>query len=325
MKKSLSYDDLGLVPRQPSSVNSRDELSTEIEMFGVDFALPLIVAPMRSIITPKNIKKYAQERILSFIPRGWEEKDRLNIAQDISQNDARLVKYIGVAIGLNTDFHKIEYYINRGYRIFCLDVANGFNTKVQKFCLDFTHNFSPFYLIAGNVNSREGFNFLTEGMADGIRVGIGNGGACSTSLATGVGQGQASALQEIVTSHYSYGSNIIADGNIKKPADMVKALCLGADAVMAGYIFSQTLENPTFYGEASKFAKNGTRYIEGANLELKWDKLKPLNQLVQEYKDGLKSAMSYLAVDDIEDLKTQQTYDIVELSNNAQIERGIIK
>src|SRR3989338_3756924 len=75
-------------------------------------------------------------------------------------------------------------------------------------------------------------DLLSEG-ADAAKVGVGPGYACETWIVAGVGLPQVSAILE---TRAAVGDDfpLIADGGIRYPGDVVKALAAGADIVMVG-------------------------------------------------------------------------------------------
>src|SRR4029079_13251276 len=72
--------------------------------------------------------------------------------------------------------------------------------------------------------------------ADIIKVGIGAGSVCTTRIKTGFGVPMLTAIQECARVDRS----IVADGGIRTPGDIVKALAFGADFVMLGGILAGT-------------------------------------------------------------------------------------
>ncbi len=98
-------------------------------------------------------------------------------------------------------------------------------------------------IIAGNVTSGSGVEFLAECGADAIKVGQGPGSICTTRVVAGVGIPQLTALHVAARSAAAKGVKIIADGGITKSGDIVKALTL-ADAVILGGLLAGCREAP---------------------------------------------------------------------------------
>jgi len=116
--------------------------------------------------------------------------------------------------------------------------------------------------------------------------------------------------QEILTEEIKKLPLIIADGGIKIPADMNKALGLGADLVMAGGIFAGTKESPgdvlkdrdgklykIYRGAASFGVQKETTgeepdYNEGAEIFVPYKHMS-VTKVIKRFKAGLQSCMSY--------------------------------
>jgi IMP dehydrogenase len=83
-----------------------------------------------------------------------------------------------------------------GVKIFCIDIANGGSKMMEEFLNNIQSKIREYGLkiIAGNVASYETTKFLIELGVDSIRVGIGNGAMCSTSIKSGIGIGQVDAI-----------------------------------------------------------------------------------------------------------------------------------
>jgi IMP dehydrogenase len=78
---------------------------------------------------------------------------------------------------------------------------------------------------------------------NGIKVGIGPGGGCTTRLNTNFGVPQVEAL---VACRIATGGRIpiIADGGVRRDGALVQALLFGGDTVMLGSAFAGTAETP---------------------------------------------------------------------------------
>lgn len=108
-------------------------------------------------------------------------------------------------------------------------------------------------VIIGNVDSgKMVYSILSEAAkyVDGIRVGIGPGTACITQEQLGVGRAQGSAVHDCYQAAREWGIKkkyhvpLIADGGVKRPSDIVKALALGANTVMMGGLLAGLEESP---------------------------------------------------------------------------------
>jgi IMP dehydrogenase len=96
--------------------------------------------------------------------------------------------------------------------------------------------------VAGNVATAEGAKYLAERGVNGIKVGIGPGGGCTTRLNTNFGVPQ---LQALVECRMAVGGiPLIADGGVKRDGAVIEALLFGGDTVMLGNIFAGTTETP---------------------------------------------------------------------------------
>ena len=103
--------------------------------------------------------------------------------------------------------------------------------------------FPSLTLIAGNVTSAAGVEFLAECGADAVKVGQGPGAICTTRIVAGVGIPQLTALFVASAAARRRGVRLLADGGIAKSGDIVKALTL-SDAVICGSVLAGCREAP---------------------------------------------------------------------------------
>jgi IMP dehydrogenase len=136
-------------------------------------------------------------------------------------------------------------------------------------------------LIAGNVGTAQGAKFLLERGVNGIKVGIGPGGGCTTRLTTSVGVPQAQALVDCRTAVVDSDVPLIADGGIRRHGALAQALILGGDCAMLGSAFAGTEEAPgeivhksVLLPESQKTVKVPFKVLRGmASLEAIRDRL----------------------------------------------------
>lgn len=320
---SYSYDDIGLVPQEMSTIDSRDECNTTGHLIGIPYLLPVVVAPMESAVSDKVEGAAEEAGILVTFPRGTKPSE---IAATSSAIPTVSVK--------NT---AQEYDTYDCPEWVCLDTANGFHSNVEKAVRTLRDIRKDVVIITGNVGSLAGFRFLNELEVDAVRVGIGNGSVCSTSIATGVGMGQATLIRQIAKwrqhAQPVYRTDIIADGGIWTAGHVAKAIALGADVVMAGRLFAATKEGPGneikfhdriykhYKGQASFAVKRSHSYVEGD------DTLVPIIGTVEEVaariKDGLRSAMAYMNARTLEEFRLLPDHHFTLLVGAANRERGI--
>jgi len=115
---------------------------------------------------------------------------------------------------------------------------------MERAMADFRKRFGEAEMIAGNVATAEGAAFLLDRGADGIKVGIGPGGGCTTRVTTSFGVPQVQALLECRLGLGDSDVPMIADGGIKRHGAIMEALLFGGDCTMLGSAFAGTEEAP---------------------------------------------------------------------------------
>ncbi len=329
-KESFTYQDIGLVPKELSDLETRDEASLDMEFCGDKLRLPIISAPMKTVTRGDMAKTLYLSRAAAVVARSNLEDD-VDIVSPYRSNSVFL------SIGLKDYEEAVDLALVTGIKRFCVDVANGFNKNIAN-VITYIKSKPNTYVIAGNVASVEGYEYLSRMHVNAVRVGIGNGAMCSTSIATGIGVGQASLIRELADFKTSgrYLSDypradIIADGGIKEPGDVCKAIALGADIVMIGTMLAGTDEAPgdiiehsgrkfkLHAGEASKHTKGNSRYVEGVSTLVPYKG--SVRLILKQLEDGLKSSMSYMGCRTLEEFRHLPSDCFVRLSNSARIER----
>jgi IMP dehydrogenase len=152
---------------------------------------------------------------------------------------------VGAAIGATGDYlERAAELVRAGVDILVIDIAHGHSLVMEKAMREFRKRFGEVEMIAGNVATAEGARFLLERGADGIKVGIGPGGGCTTRMTTSFGVPQLQALVECRLAVGNSGVPVIADGGIKRHGALAEALVFGGDCAMLGSAFAGTEEAP---------------------------------------------------------------------------------
>jgi IMP dehydrogenase len=223
---------------------------------------------------------------------------------------------------------EIDKYVD----IFFTDVADFFKDKDIEDTLKLM-NFLDSDFVLGNIGTyKAAENIITkrnfpEGRLIGLKVGMGSGSICSTSIQTGVGAPTLFATAQVADAVKDYNPNIavVADGGFKNPGDLPKAFALGADMMMSGHFFAGCTESPgyidtiqgrkvkVYRGMGSKEARTSgyvaDRYIEGSKMLAEGVSdyipyVGDLSGVLTSLNEGLKNGMIYAGARNLEEMRT---------------------
>ncbi len=233
----FDFDDILISPAIQSKIDSRKT----VKIFDENGMLPLFTAPMDTVVEMEHRKIFTGHQIYPVVPRTQ--------TKSFNANDC---KAIDDWIALSLDqFEKLFLADNSGQisdpvRV-CIDIANGHMQRLIDAVKKARGKFGDqLVLMVGNVANPLTYIELSKAGADYVRVGIGNGSGCSTSVHTGIGYPLASLIHDIHVEkgkHNMKYAKVVADGGIKKYADIIKVLALGADYAMCGGILNKALES----------------------------------------------------------------------------------
>lgn len=320
--QSLTYDDISLIPTEVSRIKSRTEALTNCTFLGLKLNVPVISSPMDSVTGIEMAKELSNLGSLGILNRFDSSLDAV-----LNSKNGKGIK--AVSIALNSNLKTIEKIAEKNYLI-CIDTANANNKEVLKKTEMIKKKFNV-QVIIGNIAHGGSLEQLENAGADAVRVGIGSGSVCTTSIQTGIGIGQVSSLLNILFARKNkkLKIKIIADGGVKSPGDVAKAIALGADVVMLGRMLSGTRETPgevikyngqlwkKYRGSASFGVKMRNEFIEGEETMVAYKGA--VKSVIDGISDGLKSSMSYMNCLNLEELRKTETFGI--LSNSSYLER----
>ena len=104
--------------------------------------------------------------------------------------------------------------VDEGADAIAVSTAHGFSKGVGDSIRMLRQEFKDLTLIAGNVTSAEGVEFLADAGANSIKIGQGPGSICTTRIVAGVGIPQMTALYCASLAAKKRGVAILADGGI---------------------------------------------------------------------------------------------------------------
>jgi IMP dehydrogenase len=222
--------------------------------------------------------------------------------------------------------------VDEGVDAVAVSTAHGFSQGVGDSVRLLREQFKDLTLIAGNVTSADGVEFLAKAGANTIKIGQGPGSICTTRVVAGVGIPQMTALYVASRAAAKLGVTILADGGITKSGDMVKALTL-ADGLICGGLLAGCDEAPgrimeingklykQYRGMGSREAmKEGSAARYGHDkkdavakaapegIEALKEAAGPLDVVLRELIGGIQSGMGYLGARDLAALKKNARY-----------------
>jgi IMP dehydrogenase len=251
----------------------------------------------------------------------------------------RLICGAAVGVGLSS-IERAAALVAAGADIICVDTAHGHSKNVIETIQSIRALYPDLVICGGNVVTADATAALIDAGADVVKVGVGPGSICTTRVVAGVGMPQISAIMKCSAAAKAKGKTIIADGGIKYSGDIVKALALGAQAVMIGNLLAGADESPgetvlyqgrtykVYRGMGSLGAmKLGSKDRYGQMDVTEFDKLVPegiegkvpyrghASAIIHQLVGGLKSGMGYVGAKNIDEL--QKNAQFVQITSQG--------
>lgn len=328
-EKKFDLDDIAIIPTIASDINSRSECETSIK--GAFGSLPLMASPMDTVVCPKNLDRYLSEGIMPCMPRGQRAGYR-----DSNEGYFQAFGLAEVESQLYNEERDLDSFYN--YSAVLIDIANGHMAKLIQVVKDIKEKYPTIRLMIGNVAHPLTYKNLALAGADYVRCSIGTGAGCTTAANVAINYPMGSLIWECrrIKEESGLNTKIVADGGARDYSDIIKALALGADYVMMGSIFNKSMESAGFnylktpfgririknYDLARSLWKWGFpiykkyRGMSTKAVQRNWGKTKlvtaegitkyqkveyTLHQWVENFKDYLKSNMSYSGAKTLDD------------------------
>ena len=332
MLESYSFDDILILPASSSTVKSRSEVDASVSFYNhIKLRVPAISASMSVFDTFQNSRDiYYQFATAIHEAGGMHIFSRATLFSD----RYRAVKNLscsGVTCGIAvsaTEFeaHRTELFELPQNAVVSIDIANGAILKNITWGGDYDVPHPTLFIgNFGNPSAVTRRDFLGQ---IAFKMGIGSGSGCTTRVKTGVGSPQAWLVK---SSSYITRKPIISDGGVKDSSDFVKALALGADAVMMGQVFAASKESPwepvkidgkwykPYRGMASAEEKRSNEFIEGQSGYVPYDE-RTMFEIMAHLRDGLTSAMSYSDSHNLDEFKKRA--ELIRITPSTLVENG---
>ena len=221
--------------------------------------------------------------------------------------------------------------VERGIDAVAVSTAHGHSKGVGDTVKLLRSEFPDLAIIAGNVTTGAGVEYLADCGANTIKIGQGPGSICTTRIVAGVGIPQMTALYICSRMAAKKGVTILADGGITKSGDIVKALTLSS-AVICGGMLAGCGEAPgdvmeiggKIYkqyrgmgslaamrsGSAARYGhdKNPTLKVAAEGIEALKEVVGSVDRVLGQLVGGIQSGMGYLGAANLDQLRSKARF-----------------
>ena len=327
--KGYSYEDVLIVPKYNKVISRKDVCMKTKVTRNYEIEIPILVANMDTTCE-------APMAIAIGKLGGLGVLHRFNTIESQSKQ-VKMIKskklIAAAALGVKDYKERLEALSNAGVNIIVLDIAHGHSKYAGK-TLDFIkENYPHIDVMAGNVATKDAAEYFLSKGADAIKIGIGPGSMCTTRIMTGAGVPQITAIMDVYEGTQGR-IPICADGGLKYPGDLVKAIGAGANTIISGSIFAGTKEAPgklikkngKFYkiyrGMASFDATLKKKKMDGKTkkeiISVEGEKTLipykgPIEPIIKKLLGGLASGMTYIGANKMESFIGK--VDFIEISS----------
>ena len=281
---------------------------------------------LAGLITMSDVERITQERKAQFKP-ARDAQFRLICGAAVSAtrnafgelDRERILNHVGALV-------------ERGVDVVAVSTAHGHSKGVGDMVRVLRDAFPTLPIIAGNVTSSSGVEYLADCGANAIKVGQGPGSICTTRIVAGVGIPQMTALYVCAHAAAKKKVAILADGGITKSGDIVKALTL-AGGVICGGLLAGCTEAPGEVMEiggklykqyrgmgslAAMKAGSAARYghekadlnrkLAAEGIEALKESVGSVDRVLAQLIGGIQSGMGYLGAASLEQLRQKARY-----------------
>ena len=325
--RAITFDDVLLVPAYNHHESRRIVDTTVTDRLGkLTLSLPVMSSNMDTITESKMANFMHAKGGIGVLHRFLSIEDNIKEFKACKGS-------VFISVGCSkAELERAEALRDAGADFFCVDVAHGHAKYVGKTLKSLRQILGTRCIMAGNVATYAGADYLASCGADIIKAGIGGGSVCSTRIKTGFGIPMLTCIQDCARSDRS----IVADGGLKTPGDMVKALAFGADFLMIGGMLAGTDPTPgeiitredgtqvkRYRGMASREAQENYlglmhewKTAEGVSTDVPYRD--SADMIVSDIVGGLRSGLTYAGANTVSELQRKLNY--VEITQAGRIE-----
>ncbi len=283
-RRAYSFDDIAVTPSRRT--RDPEEVSLDWQIDAYHFDMPVIAAPMDSVMSPKTAIAFGQhgglpvldlegvwtryedpEPVLAEIATldpavataRMQEIYSAEIVPELIAERLREIRAAGVTVAgalspQRTQQHwktvvdaGVDLFVIRGTTV----SAEHVSSRAEPLNLKrFIYELDVPVIVGGAASYTAALHLMRTGAA-GVLVGFGGGAAHTTRQTLGIHAPMASAIADVAAARRDYLDesggryvHVIADGGLGTSGDIVKAVAVGADAVMLGAALARATDAP---------------------------------------------------------------------------------
>ncbi len=321
---------------------SRDYLFEE----NLDQSIAQVMTPQERLVTAEygisleEAKRILHKHRIEKLPLLEKGKVKgLMTTQDIKKleywphalRDGKGRLRVGAAIGVKDTLERARALVDAGVDVLILDIAHCHSDFAIQRIKELKALF-PVDVMAGNIATADAAYDLINAGVDGLKVGIGPSPVCTTRIISGSGVPQLTAVMDVVAVARRYNIPVCADGGMKFPGDVAKAIAAGASSTFSGFLYAGTDEAPgvlimkdgkrykKYMGSASYDSNHERKeiqegiavkerldvFVEGVSILI--DYKGPVREVIRSLVKGLQSAISYCGAQTIEEMQANAEF-----------------
>ena len=283
-RRAYSFDDIAVLPSRRT--RDPEEVSLDWQIDAYHFSMPVIAAPMDSVMSPATAIAFGRFGGLPVLDleglwTRYEDPEPLLseiAALDTAQATTRMqqiysapirpelitarlkeIREAGVTVAgalspQRTQQHwrtvvdaGVDLFVIRGTTVSAEHVSSQAEPLNLK---RFIYELDVPVIVGGAATYTAALHLMRTGAA-GVLVGFGGGAAHTTRATLGIHAPMASAVADVAAARRDYLDesggryvHVIADGGLGTSGDIVKAVAVGADAVMLGAALARATDAP---------------------------------------------------------------------------------
>ncbi len=332
MTEAITYDDILLVPSYNHWESRRIvDISMTDKTGKLKLKLPVMTSNMDTITEFQMSDFIAEKGGIGVLHRFMSIDDNVKMFRQ-----CKYKPFVSIGCSEN-ETERAEALRDAGADLFCIDVAHAHARYVGNSLKKIRKIVGKeVCIMAGNVATYAGADYLASCSADIVKVGIGGGSVCTTRIKTGYGVPNLTAIKQCSRVDRS----IVADGGIRAPGDIVKALAFGADFVMLGSMLAGTGPTPgpvttitdenggeikvkVYRGMASRevqddFHGGMADWKTAEGISVKVNYREDEDDIIADITGGLRSGLTYGGASTIREM--QRKLDYIRITPSGKIE-----